>query len=110
MSKKATTLKGSHERLGSISAALQKEAKATASAQEDRKRAKEARLTAIQGALRLAGKDKSGKGKGKMVTGEEGGDETDYDVDGEYERLVSDWVPVEDRFDPTSENQPRDDA
>ncbi|KAJ7019599.1 hypothetical protein C8F04DRAFT_1197516 [Mycena alexandri] len=32
------------------------------------------------------------------------------DVDGEFLKIARDWVPGEDRFDPTTENRPRDDA
>ncbi|KAJ7025074.1 hypothetical protein C8F04DRAFT_1191866 [Mycena alexandri] len=51
----------------------------------------------------------SSKGKGKEVEEEEG-EETDYDLDGEFLEIAKDWVPSEERFDPTTENRPRDDA
>ncbi|KAJ7027676.1 hypothetical protein C8F04DRAFT_1189360 [Mycena alexandri] len=80
-------------------------ASTSAGVDESRSKASEKRLAAIKGAL-----EGKGKGKVKSESVEDGGEETDYDVDGEYERLASGWVPVEERFDPSSENKPRDDA
>ncbi|KAJ7728635.1 hypothetical protein B0H16DRAFT_1470396 [Mycena metata] len=85
-------------------------------AKERRARASTARRAAIAGALSSTPKGQGGmesgqggKGKGKLVQ-EDDAEETDYDLDGEFLKIASDWVPHEDRFDPATENKPRDDA
>ncbi|KAJ7027583.1 hypothetical protein C8F04DRAFT_1266816 [Mycena alexandri] len=77
----------------------------SAAVDKSRSKASEKRLATIKDAM-----EGKGKGKAKVESVENGGEETDYDVDGEYERLASGWVPVEEHFDPSSENKPRDDA
>ncbi|KAJ7703821.1 hypothetical protein B0H16DRAFT_1482808 [Mycena metata] len=85
-------------------------------AKERRAKASTARRAAIAGVLSSTPKGPGGmesgpggKGKGKLVQ-EDDGEETDYDLNGEFLKIASDWVPHEDRFDPATENKPRDDA
>lgn len=103
----------SRTRMTSISAALNE---VDREAKERRAKASTARRAAIAGALSSTPKGQGGmesgqggKGKGKLVQ-EDDGEETDYDLDGEFLKIASDWVPHEDRFDPATENKPRDDA
>ncbi|KAJ7713504.1 hypothetical protein B0H16DRAFT_1743309 [Mycena metata] len=103
----------SRTQMTSISAALNE---VDREAKERRAKASTARRAAIAGALSSTPKGQGGmesgqggKGKGKLVQ-EDDGEETDYDLDGEFLKIASDWVPHEDRFDPATENKPRDDA
>ncbi|KAJ7744912.1 hypothetical protein B0H16DRAFT_1463053 [Mycena metata] len=103
----------SRTRMTSISAALNE---VDREAKERRAKASTARRAAIAGVLSSTPKGQGGmesgqggKGKGKLVQ-EDNGEETDYGLDGEFLKIASDWVPHEDRFDPATENKPRDDT
>ncbi|KAJ7776378.1 hypothetical protein B0H16DRAFT_1879706 [Mycena metata] len=109
----------SRTRMPSIDGAVQ-ECKRKEEEQQKRATVSRARRAAIESALtstpkastpkevKLEVQDFGLKGKGKAV--EDNGEETDYDVDEDFLRVASGWVPVDERFDPRTENQPRDDA
>ncbi|KAJ7029744.1 hypothetical protein C8F04DRAFT_1187418 [Mycena alexandri] len=103
----------SRTRMASITAAMEEKDREE---KQRRSLASSARRAVIAEALAPTPKGQRGaeaglssKGKGKAVEEEEG-KETDYDLDGEFLEIAKDWVPSEDRFDPTTENRPRDDA
>ncbi|KAJ7036454.1 hypothetical protein C8F04DRAFT_1181461 [Mycena alexandri] len=103
----------SRTRMASITAAMEEKDREE---KQRRSLASSARRAVIAEALASTPKGQRGaevgsssKGKGKEVEEEEG-EETDYDLDGEFLEIAKDWVPSEERFDPTTENRPRDDA
>ncbi|KAJ7033885.1 hypothetical protein C8F04DRAFT_1183635 [Mycena alexandri] len=103
----------SRMRMASITAAMEEKDREE---KQRRSLASSARRAVIAEALASTPKGQRGaevgsssKGKGKEVEEEEG-EETDYDLDGEFLEIAKDWVPSEERFDPTTENRPRDDA
>ncbi|KAJ7044330.1 hypothetical protein C8F04DRAFT_1174764 [Mycena alexandri] len=103
----------SRTRMASIRAAMEEKDREE---KQRRSLASSARRAVIAEALAQTPKGQRGaeaglssKGKGKAVEEKEG-EETDYDLDGEFLEIAKDWVPSEDRFDPTTENRPRDDA
>ncbi|KAJ7716712.1 hypothetical protein B0H16DRAFT_1741047 [Mycena metata] len=106
-------------RMPSIDGAVQ-ERKRKEEEQQKWATASRARRAAIESALmstlkastpkevKLEVQDFGLKGKGKVV--EDDGEEMDYNLDEDFLRVASGWVPVDERFDPRTENQPRDDA
>ncbi|KAJ7018296.1 hypothetical protein C8F04DRAFT_1199139 [Mycena alexandri] len=103
----------SRTRMASIRAAMEEKDREE---KQRRSLASSARRAVIAEALAQTPKGQRGaeaglssKGKGKAVEEEEG-EETDYDLDGSSSRSRRTGFRCEERFDPTTENRPRDDA